>query len=71
MASRRLFFVGFSLLIGFFLITFLNDVHAFGVKKKRPKLHEYGNVVLNNFSIKANFELQVARCGVLIRSLSF
>ena len=50
MINRRLFFFGFSVLTGLFLMAFLADVHAFGVKKKRPKLHEYGNVVINNFS---------------------
>jgi len=52
MINRRLIFWGFILLTGFFLMTFLADVHAFGVKKKRPKLDEYGNVVMNNFSEK-------------------
>ena len=39
---------------GFFLMTLPTNIRAFGVKKKRPKLHEYGNVVLNNFSEKEN-----------------
>jgi len=38
----------------FFLMAFLMDAQAFGTKKKRPKLHEYGNVVINNFSGKQN-----------------
>ena len=42
------------MLTGVFLLVFLADVHAFGVKKKRPKLHQYGNVVINNFSEKEN-----------------
>jgi c(7)-type cytochrome triheme protein len=52
MTNRRLLYVGVSVLAGFFLMTFLTDVHAFGEKKKRPKLNEYGNVVMNNFSEK-------------------
>jgi len=52
MINRRLIFFWFSILTVFFLITSLTDVHAFGVKKKRPKLNEYGNVVINNFSEK-------------------
>ena len=52
MINRRLVFLGVSMLTGFFLMTFLVDVHAFGVKKKRPRLDEYGNVVINNFSEK-------------------
>ena len=53
MSKRRLYFVGFSILVGILLTAFLTDVHAFGVKKRRPKLNEYGNVVINNFSDKA------------------
>ena len=52
MINRRFVFLGVSMLTGFFLMTFLVDVHAFGVKKKRPRLDEYGNVVINNFSEK-------------------
>jgi c(7)-type cytochrome triheme protein len=52
MTNRRLLFVGGCLLALLFLTTFLTEVQAFGVKKKRPKLHEYGNVVMNNFSEK-------------------
>jgi len=52
MTNRRLAFWGFIILTGFFLISYLADVHAFGVKKKRPKLNDYGNVLINNFSQK-------------------
>lgn len=52
MINRRLLFSGFFLLAGFFVLISLTDVHAFGQKKKRPKLHEYGNIVINNFSQK-------------------
>jgi len=50
MNNQRFVFLGLFLLTGLLLMTFLADVHAFGVKKKRPKLDEYGNVVMNNFS---------------------
>jgi len=53
MINRRLLFCGVFMVAGLFLITFLVNAQAFGVKKKRPKLHEYGNVVINNFSEKA------------------
>ena len=54
MVNRHLLFGGGFLLTVFSLGLFLVDVHAFGVKKKRPKLHEYGNVVINNYSEKKN-----------------
>ena len=54
MIKRRLVFWGLFVLTGGVLLAFLADVHAFGVKKKRPKLHQYGNVVINNFSEKEN-----------------
>ena len=37
------------------------DLQAFGVNKKRPKLNEYGNVVINNFSSKNNLAPVVFR----------
>ena len=52
MSPQRFVLLGISLLTGILLMTLLADVHAFGVKKKRPKLDEYGNVVMNNFSEK-------------------
>jgi c(7)-type cytochrome triheme protein len=52
MINRRLFFFGVCALTGIFLMTFLVDGHAFGEKKTRLKLNEYGNVVMNNFSAK-------------------
>lgn len=52
MNKRLLVIWGISILSGFLGLTYLADVQAFGVKKKRPKLHEYGNVLINNFSAK-------------------
>lgn len=52
MINRRLMFCGASLLAAFLLAIFLTDAHAFGTKKKRPKVDEFGNVVINNFSEK-------------------
>jgi len=52
MGNHRLVTYFLITLTGLFLITFPAKVRAFGVKEKRPKLHEYGNVVLNNFSRK-------------------
>ena len=54
MKIRRMLMWGCCVLAGYFLLSFLADVHAFGVKKKRPKLHEYGNVVINNYSTEKN-----------------
>jgi c(7)-type cytochrome triheme protein len=45
----------------FLLVAFLTDAMAFGVMKKRPKLHEYGNVLINNFSEKQNIAPVVFR----------
>jgi len=54
MIKRILIVLLMCLLSGFFLITLPAGIQAFGVMKKRPKLHEYGNVVINNFSEKEN-----------------
>ena len=52
MTNRRSLLVVVIMLAVCLSMTYLTDVHAFGVKKKRPKLNEYGNVVMNNFSAK-------------------
>ena len=50
MVNHRLVTCFLVILTGLFLVIFQVEVQAFGVKTKRPKLHEYGNVIINNFS---------------------
>lgn len=52
MNKRHCLIVSFLVLICSVILISQANVQAFGVKKKRPKLHEYGNVVINNFSTK-------------------
>ncbi len=40
----------FSLLMAYALV----NAETFGVKKRMPKPHEYGNIVINNYSTKKN-----------------
>jgi len=61
MRYRPLLYLGFILLAVVFLFGSIGDAHAFGVKKKRPKLDEYGNVVINNFSSKGKMAPVVFR----------
>ena len=46
------------------LLIFSNvDAQTFGVKKRRPKPHEYGNVIINNYSEQEKLLLLSSNTG--------